>query len=236
MPSPALRRMRPPRPRAGRRAGIAGALLCAVLGTGVAAGQEPPRATPPAAAREVGGIRVEIGTFWYDCPPVTPPVAGEGGDLLAEGAARGACGERVLAAIETLLREYPETFPQPLPVVTVVRAVPRERVDRSAAWSSALGAYGCATLERGVVVVEIGPSAFAGRDALNDAELRSLVGHELLHAYQYVRGEHGGRAREVAGRELEAIDWELAHLAPEVRAPYRADLEFNRAMFAAMLE
>jgi hypothetical protein len=218
-----------PRPGAGRgaRAGVAGALLCTALVAGAAGGHEGPAATPRAASREIGGIRVDVGSFWYPC---TPP-AGEG-----NAAPAGGCGERVLAALETVLREYPETFPRPMPVVTVVRAVAREHVDRGATWSSALGAYGCATLERGVVVVEIGPGAFTGRDALNDAELRSLLAHELLHAHQYVRGEHGGRAREIARRELEALDWELAHLEPEVRPAYRADLEFNRKMFAAMLE
>lgn len=214
-------------PRA--RAGFAGALLCTALAVASAGGQEKPAETPRAAAREVGGIRVDVGSFWYACAPVPP--AGEG-----DAAPAGGCGERGQDALETLLREYPETFPRPAPVVTVVRAVPREHVDRGTTWSSALGAYGCATLERGIVVIEIGPSAFSGRDALNDAELRSLLAHELLHAHQYVRGEHGGRAREIARRELEALDWEIAHLEPEVRPGYRADLEFNRRMFAAMLE
>jgi len=225
-----LRPMRSPRPCTGRRAraGVAAALLCSALAAVAAGGQERPAETPRATAREIGGIRVDVGSFWYAC---TPPPAGEGG-----GAAAGGCGERILGALETVLREYPETFPRPLPVVTVVRAVPREHVERGTTWSSALGAYGCATLERGVVIVEIGPGAFTGRDALNDAELRSLLAHELLHAYQYVRGEHGGRAREIARRELEALDWEIAHLEPAVRPGYRADLEFNRKMFAAMLE
>lgn len=223
MPSPG------PGARRRARAGVARALLCTALVAGAAGGEERPAEPSRAAAREVGGIRVEVGSFWYACTPVPPAGAGD-------AAPAGGCGERVVTALETLLREHPETFPRPLPVVTVVRAVPREHVARGTTWSSALGAYGCATLERGIVVIEIGPTAFTGRDALNDAELRSLLAHELLHAQQYVRGEHGGRAREIARRELEALDWEIAHLEPEVRPGYRADLEFNRAMFAAMLE
>jgi hypothetical protein len=215
-------------PRSRRARASACALLCAVFGAVAVRGQElGPQPEPTPAAREVGGIRVEGGTFWYDClTPAVSPGTGTG----------GTCAARVVAALERVLREYPERFLRPLPVATVIRAVPREHVDTTPLWSGALGSYGCATLERGVVVIEIGPQAFAGRDALNDAELRSLVAHELLHAYQFGRGCHDGRPEEIARRELEALDWELAHLEPGVRAHYRDDLDFNRRMFAAMLE
>ena len=204
-----------------RAARVASLLAWTLLAPEVAAGQGDAASPVPAqgaVVREIGGVRIDGGTFWYDC---APPAA---------------CAERIAAALEWVLREYPERFPRPLPVVAVIRAVPRERAESSALWSTPLGAYGCATLERGIVVIEVGPRTFVGRDALNDAELRSMLAHELLHAQQYTRGEHAGSAREIARRELEALDWEIAHLEAGVRPAYHEDLEFNRRMFAAMLE
>ena len=191
----------------------------------VTARPAPPVEVVPAT----GAIGVDGATFWYPCAPPDAATS-SGGEAPAV-----MCRQRIATALADVLREYPESFPQPPPVVTVIRAVPRAQVEAGTTWSSATGSYGCATLENGIVVIEIGPSAFAGRDALDDAELRSLIAHELVHAYQFARGPHEGRPSEIARRELEALDWEIAHLEPEVRPWYREDLDYNRKMYAAIL-
>jgi len=185
-----------------------------------------------ASAQAPAELRVERDSFWYECAaPAGAPSDPSGGEPEAPP-----CARRLVVALELVVREHPEKFPQPPPLTTVIRAVPREQLGSSPLWSSALGSYGCATLVDGVVVIEIGPSTFIGRDALNDAELRSFLAHELVHAYQFARGTHAGRPGELARRELEALDWELAHLEPDVSVAYRADLVFNRKMYAAMLQ
>ncbi len=196
----------------GARAAVAQALLVlALVPSHVAYGG------PPA-------IRIDPASFWYDRP------AGAADD----GTAAPGSVQRLADALDELLLRHPDDFPQPPPLETVIRGVPREALD-SYAWSATIGPYACATLVDGVVFIDVGPGAFVGRDALNDAELRSFLGHELVHAYQYAHGDHERRAEEIARREVEALEWELEHLEPGVRASYREDLEFNLEMYRAML-
>lgn len=169
-------------------------------------------------------IRLDPASFWYDRPP-----AAADDETAAPGSVR-----RLADALDELLLRHPDDFPQPPPLETVIRGVPREELE-SYAWTATVGPYACATLVDGVVIIDVGPGAFVGRDALNDAELRSFLGHELLHAYQYAHGDHERRADEIARREVEALEWELAHLEPGARASYREDLEFNLEMYRAML-
>lgn len=173
-------------------------------------------------------IRVERESFWYEVEP------GSG----AEAELLPAAGSvvRVVAALEVVLRRHARRFPQPPPLPIVVRGSPRDDPRAGVAWIRTLGAYGCATLVDGVVVVEVTPSTFVGRRALNDAELRAFLGHELVHAYQYAAGSHDGDPGQLVRREIEALEWELAALEPEVREPYREDVRANLAMYRAMLD
>jgi hypothetical protein len=94
--------------------------------------------------------------------------------------------------------------------------------------------YGGVRLTEEGVVIEIDPGAVEGRRAVNDAELRSLLGHEILHGYQCRRGPCEGGA-ELWRREIEAFEWELAHFEPEVGRIYREDTAKNLAMYRAMV-
>lgn len=173
-------------------------------------------------------IRVERDSFWYD-DDASSSVTSEEDAFLPE------CVEHIVAALDTVLRLYPQQFPQPPPVSIIVRAVSREQT-RTPMWTRSIGSYGCAELRDGIVVIEVSPSTCVGRDALNDAELRSFIGHELLHAYQFAsRGDHRQDPDEIARREIEALEWESAHVEPRVRGWYWDDLQFNLKMYRAML-
>ena len=205
-------------------AGVGLALASLLAGDGVAA--HPGSHGDQASV----AIRIDGDSFWY---ARIAPDADDG--VRGETAPAPDAVERVVAALDELLARDPDSFPQPPPLPTVIRAVAREQARATVAWSSALGSYGCATLLDGVVVIDVAPSTFVGRDALDDAELRSFLGHELVHAYQYARGGHGHDPDEIARRENAALDWEITHLEPGVRAAYREDLRFNLAMYRAML-
>jgi hypothetical protein len=181
-----------------------------------------------AVASAPRAIRVERESFWYDT--VEPRPDPNGRDWSAPGAV-----QRLADALAEILRRYADDFPQPPPVTTVIRAADREQLVSNPVWSITVGSYGCARLADEVVTIEIAPSAFVGRDALNDAELRSFLGHELVHAYQFVRGEHGSDPGEIARREVEALQWELANLDPDVRQPYRDDIATNLTMYRAIV-
>lgn len=175
-------------------------------------------------------IRVARDSFWYDDGD-----DGGGSDASEDDAFLPECVEHIVAALDAVLRLYPQQFPQPPPVPIVVRAVSREQT-RTPMWTRSIGSYGCAELLDGSVVIEVSPSTCVGRDALDDAELRSFLGHELLHAYQFARrGDHRHDPDEIARREIEALEWESAHVEPRVRGWYRDDLQFNLKMYRAML-
>jgi len=184
-----------------------------------------------AAGHAGAQVRVERESFWYD-----GNAASAGSRASDEDAFVPECVEHVANALDAVLSLYPSQFPQPPPLTIIVRAVPRERARSSALWSRSIGAYGCATLLDGIVVIELAPSICVGRDALDDAELRSFLGHELIHAYQFARlGDHRQEPDEIARREIEALEWESARVEPQVRAWYRDDLQFNLKMYRAML-
>ena len=190
-----------------------------------------PRARAAGGAADAARVRVERESFWFD---VDDASAGSG--TSDDDAFVPACVGSLADALEAVLRLYPEQFPQPPPLTTVVRAVSREEARGNPAWSRSIGAYGCAALLDGNVVIEVAPSICVGRDALDDAELRSLLGHELVHAYQFARlGDHRHDPDEIARREIEALEWESAHVEPSVRGWYRDDLQFNLKMYRAML-
>ncbi|MEW6272633.1 MAG: hypothetical protein AB1689_25420 [Thermodesulfobacteriota bacterium] len=202
------------------------AVLAGVCAPSRGAAAQPQAVIAPAPPTRA--IRIERETFWYDT--TEPQLAAGGTDWSAPGAVR-----RLAEAIDDVLARHAGVFPQPPPVDTAIRAPDRRQMGESFLWSRWLGSYGCARLVDGVVVVEVAPSAFVGRDALNDAELRSFLAHELVHAYQFGRGDHGDDHAEIARREVEALEWEIAHLEPDVRASYRDDLAFNLEMYRGML-
>lgn len=176
-------------------------------------------------------VRIERESFWYDSDH-----GSTGSVASAEDAFVPECVARIADALDAVLRLYPDRFPQPPPLTIVVRAVSREQARTSAMWSRAIGSYGCAALVDGMVVIEVSPSTCVGRDALDDAELRSFLGHELLHAYQFSHdGSHRHDPDEIARREIEALEWESAHVESLVRGWYRDDLQFNLKMYRAML-
>ena len=140
--------------------------------------------------------------------------------------------DRLRTALARVLREHPQDFPQPPPVDILLRAVPRGAQDDLMNSIS----YGGVHLDGSRAVVEVHPAAIAGRLALNGAELRSLIGHELVHGYQCTRGPCDGDQCELWRREAEAYGWELSNMEDEVRPEYREDTERNLAMFRAMLE
>lgn len=75
----------------------------------------------------------------------------------------------------------------------------------------------------------------AGALALNDAELSSFLGHELLHAYHYRFGPYEPGIKEFFRREIEAYRWELAHMSQGVRPFYRAEAESKLILFESLL-
>jgi hypothetical protein len=205
----------------GRRAAVLAGVVWLALG---ALALATPR---PVAAGGAARIRVERESFWYDAGDA-PGADGDDDAFVPE------CVAQLADALDAVLRRYPEQFPQPPPLTIVVRAV--SRAQARAAWTRSIGSYGCATLVDGTVVIEVAPSVCVGRDALDDAELRSFLGHELVHAYQYARsGDHRRDPDEIARREIEALEWESAHAEPMVRGWYLDDLQFNLKMYRAML-
>jgi hypothetical protein len=86
-------------------------------------------------------------------------------------------------------------------------------------------------MEEGRAIVEVHPDALVGPSALNDAELQSLLGHEVVHGYQCVRGPCEDDPPELWRREVEAFSWELEHLGDGARQEYREDTRNNLEMF-----
>ena len=175
------------------------ALACVVIGV--------PRAAFPAPS-----IRVDVDSFWYESTAPPFPTAENQPDVLA------GASERVLAAVGELLADFPDDFPQPPPRGVVIRAQPREELTRLIGFYTDTTSYGGAKLEGSTVFIDVNRSVFVGWQALNDAELRCFLGHELIHAYQFATGPDTGNGPELWRREIAAYAWEAAHLEPAVRS------------------
>lgn len=134
---------------------------------------------------------------------------------------------RVERALREVLTRYPVDFPQPPPIDILLRAVPP--AERDSPMNSV--SYGGVSLEEGRAVVEVHPATLDGPRSLNDAELRSLLGHELIHGYQCVRGPCEDTPRELWRRETEALEWELRNMEEGVRREYREATAQDLAMF-----
>jgi hypothetical protein len=179
----------------------------------------------PGAALATPSIRVDVESFWYeDTPPPIPTVEHE--PRVLDGAS-----ERVLAAVGELLTRFPADFPQPPPLDVVVRAYPREEMEHVIGIVADTTSYGGAKLAGSTVIIDVHRSVFVGWHALNDAELRSFLGHELIHAYQFATGSHPENGPELWRREIEAYTWEAIHMEPAVRPWYREDLAFTLRMY-----
>ena len=193
------------------------ALICALVLT-------------PRAALATPVVRVDLGSFWYETtPPPVPMLESEMSVL--EGASM-----RVLAAVRDMLFRFPADFPQPPPINIVVRAQPREEMERLVGLYAATSSYGGAKLEGSTVFIDVNRSVFVGWQALNDAELRCFLGHELIHAYQFATGLDSRSGPELWLREIEAYTWEAIHLDPGVRPWYREDLAFTLQMYGALFD
>jgi hypothetical protein len=186
-------------------------------------------ALAPAAAPAAPSIRVDVESFWYEQTPPPVPVL-EAEPRVLEGAS-----DRVLAAVGELLTRFPGDFPQPPPLDIVVRAFPREEMERVIGIVSDTISYGGAELEGATVFIDVHRSVFVGWRALNDAELRSFLGHELIHAYQFAEGPFPGNGPELWNREIEAYSWEIIHMEPPVRPWYREDAAFTLRMYGDLL-
>lgn len=171
----------------------------------------------PAGVLAQPAIRVDLESFWYERTPPPVPISESGPNVL------GGAGERVLAAVSSVLHHQRDDFPQPPPLEIVVRAHPREALEEILGIVAESTSYGGTTLEGSTVYIDVHRSVFVGWRALNDAELRSFIGHELVHAYQFGSGVDPGRGPELWRRELEAYIWEIQHMETAVRPWYRED-------------
>jgi len=210
-----------------------GLVLCAPNPVAVAA---PPSvvawvANPRRNAVPVHAIRVDRDSFWYELPsPACVAAAHRGGACAPAGTS-----ERVAALVASEVADHPLDFPQPPPFDVTVRAQARADLQTGLqAMASALS-YALTEQRGDGVVIELYLSAFVGDRALNDAELRSLLGHELVHVYQLEQGPAASSGPELWRREIEAHEWELMHMDLGVRSWYRADALFNLDMYRRML-
>lgn len=141
-------------------------------------------------------------------------------------------GIRIAIATGELLFRYRADFPQPPPLDIVVRAQSRAELSR---YDESLS-VASAELRDGRAFVIVNPRALRGPRALNDAELRSLLGHEFRHAYQFAQGPFRPHSPELWRREVEALEWELTHREPGVRRWYRSDTENQLRLYRTLLE
>jgi hypothetical protein len=138
---------------------------------------------------------------------------------------------RVAVAIAELLHRFPEDFPQPPPIDIRVRA---QNADELVQLDESLSSAGC-ELIGGRAEVVVNPSILRGTRALNDAELRSLLGHEIRHAYQFASGSADSNSPDLWRREIEAFEWELSLGDPAVRPWYRHQTAQQLRLYYALL-
>jgi hypothetical protein len=81
----------------------------------------------------------------------------------------------------------------------------------------------------------VNPRVLRGPRALNDAELRSLLGHEIRHAYQFASGSAESNSPDLWRREIEAFEWELSIDDPAVRPWYRRETSQQLQLYQALL-
>ena len=138
---------------------------------------------------------------------------------------------RVSIVVGDLLHRFRDDFPQPPPIDVVVRAqTPYERTQLDESLSSA----GCELIgDRAEVVIN--PRILVGPRALNDAELRSLLGHEIRHAYQFAEGSAEKNSPDLWRREIEAFEWEISNDDPAVRSWYRAETAQQLRLYQTLL-
>ena len=138
---------------------------------------------------------------------------------------------RVAVAVGELLHRFRADFPQPPPLDIVVRAQSEaERAELDESISSA----GCERVGDHAEVV-VNPGMLQGPRALNDAELRSLLGHEIRHAYQFAGGEAASNSPDLWRREVEAFEWELSNHDPAVRPWYRQETARQLLLYRTFL-
>jgi hypothetical protein len=138
---------------------------------------------------------------------------------------------RVAVAIGELLHRFRADFPQPPPIDIVVRA---QSAAERGQWDESLSSAGCELVgERAEIIVN--PRILRGARALNDAELRSLLGHEIRHAYQFAGGEAANNSPDLWRREVEAFEWELLNGDPAVRPWYRQETARQLQLYQTFL-
>lgn len=219
------RSLRPtPRPACGRPARARPDLGFAIPLAEACAADTGNPAVPPA-------IRVDRESFWYE----EGPRCAELERYSLPCAPRGTAA-RVARAVEEVVRFHPDEFSTPPPYETIVRARPREAFPGGFQTVTDLLSYGGADLVGHIAFVDVNLTAFIGETPLNDAELRSFLAHELKHAYQFANGAPPRNSPELWRREVEAHEWELAHMEPGTRSWYRAEALFNLEMYRRLLK
>lgn len=138
---------------------------------------------------------------------------------------------RVAVAIGEILYRFRSDFPQPPPIDIVVRA---QNAAESDQWDETLSSAGC-ELIAGRAEIIVNPRILRGARALNDAELRSLLGHEIRHAYQFASGEAANNSPDLWRREVEAFEWELSNGDPAVRPWYRQETARQLRLYQTFL-
>lgn len=183
----------------------------------------------PIAARALvaHAVHVDGPVFWYEEGVRCAELARFGLPCAPRGS-----GIRVATAVASVLRDHPHDFPQPPPLDVVVRARAPEGAPETVA---DVYSYGGADLVDGMVYIDVNLTAFVGETPLNDAELRSFLAHELMHAYQYADGPVAKNSPELWRREVQAFEWELRNMDLGVRSWYRAEAIFNLQMYRQLL-
>ena len=139
--------------------------------------------------------------------------------------------DRLEAALADVLERGADVFAQPPPLDILLVAVPPGERDALLGGLS----YGGVSRVGHRAVVEVHPASLAGVRSLNDDELRSFLGHELIHGYQCGRGPCDPQPPGLWQREIEALEWELKEMTPGVRPPYREETRKNLEMYRELL-
>jgi hypothetical protein len=169
---------------------------------------------PLLAAADRHEIRVDRASF----------ADGENGDFFSY--------VRIAVAVGELLHRFPDDFPQPPPIDIKIRA---QNAAELTQLDESLSSAGCELIDgRAEVIVNL--RVLTGTRALNDAELRSLLGHEMRHAYQFAKGSPDGNSPDFWRREVEAFEWELSHDDAAVRPWYRRETQQQLRLYYALLD